>query len=405
MIAVPILLFIAVFAIAIYAAVQRTKRMRAAWQRAAGELRLAYSGSTLGRSEMHGKLGGLAVRVDVYSTGSKNKQVWTRYRAEFPQRGVAVRLKRQNGLSRITKFFGATDVEVGDRAFDDAFVIKAGSEEHAAQYLTMQRRTLLLRLYSLYRQVELSPDSLEIVTKGYESDPAALVTITRRLVSAGRTLGGLHGGEERVERALQQRSVGDMAAAIEALRQASPPEGDDLEESLVEVELLAASGEVEAARPKLRSLAERLPADAEVAGLNRVLDRLEPEAPAPDQRRVEMQELLDDLFVSNRLSFETTEVFDEHYLGRRVGWRGRLKSARDYTRDLDFGRGPGTKLVVAIAEVEHDLYGMSEVDAVVSVDQGAADHIARGDLVSFTGHLLKADSMMRNVFVRDGTID
>ena len=143
--AVPFLLFIAVFAIAIYAAAQRAKRLRVAWQRAANELRLQFSGSTMRSNEMNGRLGGLAVRVDVYSTGSKNKQYWTRYRAEFPQRGVAIRLKRQTGLSRITKFFGATDVEIGDRAFDDAFVIKSGSEKHAAQYLTMQRRTLLLR--------------------------------------------------------------------------------------------------------------------------------------------------------------------------------------------------------------------------------------------------------------------
>jgi hypothetical protein len=405
MVAVPILLFVAVFAIAIYASARRTKRLRAAWQRAADELRLELSGSGWGRTDLRGQLGGLSIRVDVYSTGDKNKQYWTRYHADFPQTGIAIRLKRQTGLSRITKFFGATDVEIGDQAFDDAFMIKAGSERQAAEYLTMQRRTLLLRLYSLYGQVDLTPDGFEIVTKGYESDPAKLVTVTRRLVSAGRTLAGLHGAEERVERALQQRSVGDMAAAIEALRRAAPPEPDDLEEPLLEVEMLAASGDVAAARPKLDGLAERLPADAEVAGLQRALDRITPTAAAPDQRRVEMQELLDDLFVSNRLSFETMEIFDEHYLGRPVNWKGRLKSARDYTNDLDFGRGPGTKLVIAIAEVEHDLYGVSAVDAVVSVPAGTAKDIARGDIVGFTGYLLKADSMMRNIFVRDGELD
>ena len=63
------------------------------------------------------------------------------------------------------------------------------------------------------------------------------------------------------------------------------------------------------------------------------------------------------------------------------------------------------KLVIAIAEVEHDLYGMSEVDAVVSAPVGAAKSIERGDVVSFTGTLLKADSMMRNVFIHDGKLD
>ena len=118
-----------------------------------------------------------------------------------------------------------------------------------------------------------------------------------------------------------------------------------------------------------------------------------------------MQELLDDLFVSNRLSFETTEIFDEHYLGRPVNWKGRLKSARDYTNDLDFGRGPGTKLVIAIAEVEHLAGELDQGLAGVSVPAGTAKDIARGDIVGFTGYLLKADSMMRNIFVRDGELD
>ncbi len=131
---------------------------------------------------------------------------------------------------------------------------------------------------------------------------------------------------------------------------------------------------------------------------------MDPTQPAADTSAVNLQELLDDLFVSNRLSFETAEMFDEHYLGRSVRWSGRLKSAKDVRRDLDFRAGAATKMVVAIAEVEHDLYGVSEIDAVVQVPLGTANHLQRGDHVTFTGKLLKADSMMRNVFVEEGRI-
>ncbi len=77
---------------------------------------------------------------------------------------------------------------------------------------------------------------------------------------------------------------------------------------------------------------------------------------------------------------------------------------RDYRSDLDFGSEPGSKVVVALAEVEHDLYGMAEIDAVVELPPGSARRFKRGDLVHFTGRLLKADSLMRNIFVSNGRL-
>lgn len=400
---------VAVFAAVIAASSKRTQAVRQAWARAAVQLGLTAGGSTFRPMRLDGTIGGLAIAVDVYTTGGKHKTRWTRYRATFPRPGTALLLRRQTGLSRITKLFGATDLEIGDAEFDDAFMIKAESDQQAAQYLTMQRRSLLLRLFSIYREVNLTPDYFEIITRGYETDPGRLITTTRRLVSAARVLAGLHGEDGRMEKALQRRAAGDMAEAAAALRGAAEDlrrgaATGDLEEPLLEAELLAGSGQIDEARPLLARLSEELPADEEVAGLQRALDRMSPETPAPDAADIDMQELLDDLFVSNRLSFETTEIFDEHYVGRHVAWSGRLKSLRDYNNDLDFGRGPATKLVVAIAQVEHDLYGAAEVDAVVSVPQGSASHLERGALVRFEGHLLKADSMMRNVFVRDARL-
>lgn len=378
------------------------KAIHAAWSRAAAQLGLSSSGGGFSTPTLQGQIGGLRVAVSVYSTGGKNKTHWTRYRATFPAKDVAIRLKRQTGLSRVTKFFGARDVEIGDVTFDDAFMIEADSAAKATQYLTLPRRTLLLKLFSLYRGVELTPGGLQITIRGYEDKTADLVTTTRRLVSAARVLAGLT-DEPPVERSLRQRVQGDMTAAAEELREFEPTV-DDLDVPLLEAEVLAGSGDLAAAQPILLELAEKLPADEEVAGLQRAIERMTPDEPAPDKRSVGMQEILDDLFVSNRLSFETTEVFDEHYLGRSVTWRGQVKSVRDFRSDLDFGEGPGSKLVVAIAEVEHDLYGVSEVDAVVAVPADSASHLSRGDRVSFTGRLLKADSMMRNIYVEAGQL-
>jgi len=386
----------------IYASSRRIKAIKRAWAQAAAQLGLRLSGSGWSTPRMKGAVADLKVSVDVYSTGGKNKTHWTRYKATFPVKGSGIHLKRQTGLSRVTKFFGATDVEIGDEVFDDAFMIKSDSMARATQYLTLSRRTLLLKLFSLYRGVELTPDKLEIVIRGYEDKAADLITTTRRLVSAARILAGLT-DERPVERSLQQRAQGDMSAATAELQRAQS-DAADVDVPLLEAEALASSGRLQEAAPILSRLSERLPADEEVAGLRRALDRMEPTQAAPDQRAVDMQEILDDLFVSNRLSFETAEVFDEHYLGRNVSWRGRVRTVRDYSSDQDFGSEPGTKVVVALAEVEHDLYGVSEIDAVVQVPAGSATHLNRGDRVSFTGRLLKADSMVRNIFVRDGRL-
>ena len=400
-------LIIAGIVLAAMAGMRRVQRIQAAWGAAARQLSLAHSGSGWTTPQLNGSIGGLVIRVDVYSTGGKNKTYYTRYRAIFPNKGTAIRLKRQTGLSRVTKFFGAEDVEIGDFAFDDAFMIKAGSENRAAQYLTLPRRTLLLKLYSLYRGVDLTPDHFEIVTRGYEDEARVLITTTRRLVSAARVLAGLSGDDQRVERSLQRRAQGDMGAAAAELERSGTdpdPDPDDVDSRLLEAEVLAGSGRLAEAGPLLADLSKQLPADEEVAGLQRALERMEPASPAPDPSPVDMQEIVDDLFVSNRLSFETAEVFDEHYLGREVTWSGKVKSIRDYRTDLDFGPDRGSKAVVAIAEVDHDLYGVAEIDAIVQLPAGTAASFERGDQLAFSGHLLKADSMMRNIYVRDARL-
>ncbi|NND01577.1 MAG: tetratricopeptide repeat protein [Acidimicrobiia bacterium] len=400
-VALPLILGAVVFAVV--AASKRTQRIHDAWGRAAEKLGLRQTGAKWSFPSMEGTISQLHVKVEVYSTGSKNKTYWTKYIARFPQKGMAISLKRQSGLSRVTKFFGATDTEIGDVQFDDAFMIKEESAQHAAQYLTLSRRTLLLKLFSLYRDVELTPNKLKVVRRGYEDNVDALVTHTRRVVSAARVLAGVSESEPRMRESLERRLAGDMAMAAERLR-AEPVPPEDVDTPLLEAELLAESGRLVEAESVLTSLSRELPADEEVAGLRRAIGRMKPNEPAAETSDVDMQELLDDLFVSNRLSFETAEVFDEHYLGRSVTWTGQFKSARDVPNDLDFQAGAGTKMVVAIAEVEHDLYGVSEVDAIVHVPTGSAQGLSRGDRVAFTGTLLKADSMMRNVFVEKARI-
>ena len=355
---------------------------------------------------MAGTVAGMDVEVKVYaSDDGGSRQYWTRYRATFPRRGSGIRLKRQTGLSRITKFFGATDVEIGDQVFDDAFVIKARSAEHAREFLTLDRRNLILRLFASYREVNLTEDHVEVLTRGYERHTDRLLTNTRRVMSAARSLGGSI-DTTPTERSLQKRLTGDLEAAVQEL--GAPADPVDVEAPLLEAELLTSSGRLDEARPVLDDLAAKLPTDTEVSGMRRAVDRMAAQnttQPAePTGEPVDLKELLEELFVSNRLSYETAQIFNEHYKGRRVTWQGRVQTLRTYHSDLDFGRGPGVKVVVALAEIEHDLYGVAEVDAVVSLPAGTETGLARNNLIRFTGTLHRADSMMRNVFVADAAL-
>ena len=56
-----------------------------------------------------------------------------------------------------------------------------------------------------------------------------------------------------------------------------------------------------------------------------------------------------------------------------------------------------------MATVEHDLYGQTEIDAVVQLPASAVS-LGRGDTVTFTGLLLKVDALVPNVYVTGGRL-
>ncbi len=403
---VVIILAVIVLGVAVVTvAVRQMEAAKQAWERAGATLGLAVNrGSFFTRPRIEGTMGPLRVLVDTFTEGgSNNNQTFTRYRVGYPDLGLGLELKAQTAFSRITRLFGAQDVEVGDAEFDDTWVVKAADPAAVRAFLSSSRRLSLLRLFSLHRRTRVDDTEIVVATKGLERNKDNLVSTTRRIAAAGRRLLDEDGLVDRMSRALDERLGGELAATSQDISTIVQPHPDDVDGRLLEVETLAASGRKEEAARAARRLAEVLPGDPEVEGWRTYAEA--PERPAPAPSPIEAEEadarLFETLFSSDRLSFETIALFDGQYRGRPVTWSGTVRDTRSYRTDLDFGEGPGVKAVVTVATIDHDLYGQTTIDAVIQLPPGGPE-LRRGDRVNVSGTLDRVDPLMRNVYLTAG---
>ncbi len=381
----------------------RPRTVHSSWATAAEELGLRPApGSAFHAPRLEGMIDGLPVRLDVFRRDHHTGSIaFTRYRVWYPPLKLGLHLTRESSVTRVLNRLGAPDIDTGHADFDDAFIVKANSTEAARTFLTPLRRNSLLRLMSLHRDVVVEDNGITLSVVGVERDPQRLVTFMRRTAATARHLAGATSGAVLDEGLALQRQ-GDLAAAAHQFQAAGRAHPEDLDAKLLEAQALLASGAHDAAAGVVADLTSALPVDVDVLGMK---DRMEaPPPPAARPEAIELTPMLDDLFSHNRLSFETGRRFDERYRGSPVKLSGRVKSAREYDHDLDFGDGPGAKAVVTIATIHHDLYGANDVDAVAQLPPGSAEHLRRGDQITFSGTLAKVDPMMRNLFVADGSV-
>jgi len=404
-------LILLVFGAALGAAAARRKRVNTAWAQAAEELGVEFRPSTLfGRPQLRGTLQGLPVEVYTYTQQSgENSATYTRYTVTYPPVGVSFELRNESGIHRVLKIFGVGDTEIGDAEFDDRFTIRTDEPDGLRAFLTPARKMALLRLLASHPNLRISDTGSTLTTRGAEKDRDVIVSTVRRLVATGRTLTDAE-LSRRLDEAVEIRLEGDAGRAAEAMRGTVQPHPDDLDGRLTQMEPLQAAGDIAGAGAILDELADRLPADPDVAGWHatRAGRSGRPAADHPTTRDAQIStdplEIAQDLFAERRLSFETDARFDERYAGTSVRWEGIVKRATRSTSDMDFPGEPITKTKIHIATIPNDLYGNTEVDAIVAFPPDAADRLDRDQQVTFTGRLIKADGLVRNLYVADGRI-
>lgn len=335
----------------------QTRAIREIWVEAAERLGFAMVGTGYRGMAMSGSEGALQATVDVYSKSSGQSQsTYTRYRVAFPPLGLGLRLSRQGGWQGILKALGGQDVEIGDAAFDERFVVKADSPELARRFFTPERVGALNTLFDRHPGFTLSNDELRFETGGMAKDPERIVTTVNNLMTAARTL-------------QPAENLGTVVVAESTTR----PE--ELQRVFETIEEYAE----EAANEPLR--------DVEGA----------PEPPAETVMGVASR-----LFGEHRLGFEVERIFTDEFQGRSVDWSGTVKRQAGLMATHVFEADNRTVLVLEVASLEDDLYGSTAIDAIVAFPSDAAPQ--PGETVRFTGRLIEVDGVSRDLYVADGRL-
>lgn len=318
------------------------------------------------RPQLNGIVNGLHVTVDI----TTKRAPVVRYLVSYPALGIGLRLERETTITRTMGQLGRNDIQVGATGFDDSFRIATSRPDALRTMMTPELQRALVALIEHFPQVLIEDGSITLVGDTSEPPAATIVATIIEMAAAGHLL--VEGRPPPPEKPTpdQPTSAGvdepDPSAATDS--DAPPPAGKSLE-----------SLDPPPTDPKPPPAADPQP-----TGL-----------PAG---------FFDDVFGTNRLTFESSSEFEEHIRGTLVRLSGTVKHARDYEQDSDFGKGPGTKAVITVARIDTDLYGETDIDAVVQLPAGTTTALERGGTITFEGTLDKVDPFMRNFHVTDATV-
>jgi len=326
----------------------RRRRREEAWQQVARELGLQFfAGSWTSGPAIAGTVSGSFISVD--TQGANDDRV-TRYTIGYPSTGQQdIGLTKQSSFhfTLVKRLMAKNDVEIGDPKFDDRVLIDATDPIEAARYLSPVRRQSVLRLFAHqpFRDPKVTDTSVVVDTLGIESDPANLrATISTLLHTA---------------------AIMSAPTDVEAVEEPLLPQDEVVPDPDPEPE-------EDVTRPR---------ADLPIA--------------------LDHDSVINDLFESGRMGFETDQHFQATYEGATICWTGKVDRSRTYRNDSDF-EGTGIKATLVVGAVEQSTLRSRMAKAVVQFPEDTV--IERGQELTFDGTLVRADRFTRRVFIANGTI-
>lgn len=130
------------------------------------EYGLDYQGESFGTGSLRGEVRGHAVEIEIESRGQSDTR--TVYRGDLGGLlPVSVSLAPEGVLSSLGDMVGAQDVQVGDEAFDEAFVVKAKDPSRAREHFGGNEASdALVSLEERSSHVRLENGTLEMHQRG-----------------------------------------------------------------------------------------------------------------------------------------------------------------------------------------------------------------------------------------------
>jgi hypothetical protein len=416
----------------------QAKRANDAWTQVGNRLGLRpRAGSFWKAPRLSGSMYDFPVEVDVYTEGhGKSRHTYTRVKVRFPSLRLGLSLRRQGFLRSISKMFGLQqDIELGEAGFD-AEVIVEGSDPHKLrQFLNAGRRMRIRRFFNNYPRAVIADDLVTCTVSGMLRTADQLQQMITSAVGIAWHISGERQADENLTHALEAQEVGHGEEALRLVQSATnerrpgdpvvaelveeqPIQAELMEEQLIEGELLTLAGRRDEAQRVFQQARQSAPYDEEIAEwaeqpttgpkcdvAEAVASHAE-DVPDPPERKVDVADLCQELFQEGGTSYQINHHFEKHYTGAAIGWTGTLKRVESFTYDFVFGNRPGTRAVIVVHELDHAVYGDRTVSAIVRLDPDAEEPLRgkQGQPIAFTGKLHKVDSLLRNIFVVEGTL-
>lgn len=160
------------------------------------------------------------VRLSTRTSGSDTSSIYTTLQAKATApSGMSLKIYAETFFSKIGRAVGLQDVQIGDAAFDDAFMVKANDEVFARAWLNATVRKRMLNASNF--EFRLKGGRVEVEAPGFIDDPVALEKVIRavaafadgkhHVVRVFKKLAKRLGGKARKEEARWASLTADVA--------------------------------------------------------------------------------------------------------------------------------------------------------------------------------------------------
>lgn len=369
---------IAVFGIIGYTK-NRNEDLNRAWSSVAQKLDIAHRQARFGTSPLlSGFVGGRDLTVDIHKKRrGQNNKAFTRFRLGLAPLGLGLKLKTEGFFDGISKAFGAKDITLGDPDFDAKVFVKGNNEAVIREYLTPERRRIVLNFLSSFAGAVITDDEISFSSSGYARSADDVLQTINAMVLVAETLSEMRDDAGPAE-----------LEPLTALPTDAPPE--------TKADLAPDAHFPPESEPEVEpafDTAIETPAEPGVRHLVAATD-----SPA-------VNEFCDGVFAPGTLSFDATQSFKKGFEGKRVVWSGTLESASPFTVDFDFGSTGGVRAVLSIDASENTAPAARPIKAVIGLPVGTEGLENRvGQEISFAGTLRKVDGFGRKVYIGDAEL-